>query len=307
MHKIPDPSAAVSPSWLLQRARAKSGLSQAELASRVGVDQSVVSRIESGERGGDFVGVQQLVNHTDYRLVVSLRPAPYKRPQWEQVLTPFKPQGSYLVQQCLPEQLVDLRGEFRRGEELDGPTVGEALYWLGEIADVWHAASLPERRLQDVYRQTRDEQARTLVHTVLHAGEGAAHAHQALGALIDELVVLGPLQERRQRRLHRQATTSARIGRRAWAHVVLSVRAEAWICERNQGALIAGAERYMAEEFSGVAHLCRLLFDQLAETASFTAWCGQEAPPEYLAWLDSDSELTWRDQQRAGRPPARRT
>lgn len=299
MDKTPSPSAVVDPAWLLQRARTKSGLSQAELASRVDVAQSLVSRIESGERSGDFVAVQQLVNHTDYRLALSLQPAPYERPVWERALTPFKPSAAYLVEGCLPEHLVDFHGDFRRGEEADGPTVGEALYWLGEIAEVWRAASLPERRLQELYRQTRDEHFRSLIHTVLHGGEGAAHAHQVLGVLIDEIVVPAAFRGR-QRRLERRPPLNPRLGRRGWAHVVLSVRAEVWICERNREALIDSGERYMAEEFMDAARMGRSLFDQLADAPGFRAWCDQEADVEYLAWLNSAAELTWRDHHESG-------
>lgn len=307
MQKSPSPSAVVSPGWLVQRARANSGLSQAELASRVGVAQSVVSRIESDERSGDFASVQQLINHTDYRLVLSLQRAPYERPVWERALTPFKPTAAYLVEECLPEQLVDFNGQFRGGEEHDGPTVGEALYWLGEIAEVWRAASLPERRLQEVYRQTRDERARTLIHTVLHAGEGASHANGLLGALIDELVIAGASQQRRRPTRQRAdpLVQDARLGRRGWAHVVISVRAEAWICARNHGVLVEHGEHYMAEEFMEVARQAFMLFEQLREAPGFKAWCEQEAEPEYVAWLlDEKSDRTWRN-HRAGQAAER--
>lgn len=50
-------------STALKAARVKAGLSQAELAAEAGVDQSFVSRIESGERTN--VGIKHLCDFED--------------------------------------------------------------------------------------------------------------------------------------------------------------------------------------------------------------------------------------------------
>ncbi len=45
---------------LLKKARADGGVTQAELASRLGVPQSVVSKYESGERRLDVIELRQV-------------------------------------------------------------------------------------------------------------------------------------------------------------------------------------------------------------------------------------------------------
>jgi predicted nucleotidyltransferase/DNA-binding XRE family transcriptional regulator len=58
---------------LLRRARRRAGLSQAELAARAGVTQSVISVYESGRRQPGLPTLAALVEATGNELVVSLR------------------------------------------------------------------------------------------------------------------------------------------------------------------------------------------------------------------------------------------
>lgn len=61
---------------LLRRARAGAGLSQAELAARAGVTQSVISAYESGHRQPALPTLAALVAAADSELVVDIRRPP---------------------------------------------------------------------------------------------------------------------------------------------------------------------------------------------------------------------------------------
>jgi len=61
---------------LLRRARLDAGLSQAELAVRAGVAQSVISAYESGHRQPALPTLAALVDAAGYELAIDVRPQP---------------------------------------------------------------------------------------------------------------------------------------------------------------------------------------------------------------------------------------
>jgi uncharacterized protein len=61
---------------LLRRARTRAGLSQAELAARAGVTQSVISAYESGHRQPALPTLSALIEAAGYDLVADVRPQP---------------------------------------------------------------------------------------------------------------------------------------------------------------------------------------------------------------------------------------
>lgn len=61
---------------LLRRARTRSGLSQAELAARAGVTQSVISAYESGHRQPALPTLATLIEAAGYELVTDVRRPP---------------------------------------------------------------------------------------------------------------------------------------------------------------------------------------------------------------------------------------
>jgi uncharacterized protein len=61
---------------LLRRARASAGMSQAELAARAGVTQSVISAYESGHRQPALPTLAALTGAAGYELVVDIRRQP---------------------------------------------------------------------------------------------------------------------------------------------------------------------------------------------------------------------------------------
>ena len=61
---------------LLRRARTGAGLSQAELAARAGVTQSVISAYESGHRQPALPTLAALIEAAGYDLVIDIRPQP---------------------------------------------------------------------------------------------------------------------------------------------------------------------------------------------------------------------------------------
>jgi uncharacterized protein len=61
---------------LLRRARVGAGLSQAELAARAGVTQSVISAYESGHRQPALPTLAALIDAAGYELTVDVRPQP---------------------------------------------------------------------------------------------------------------------------------------------------------------------------------------------------------------------------------------
>ena len=58
----------------LIEARARSGLSQAEVARRMGTTQSVIARLESGRAKPSFRTIQRYAKATSTRAVVRLEP-----------------------------------------------------------------------------------------------------------------------------------------------------------------------------------------------------------------------------------------
>ncbi len=71
-------SEAVTAGVLLRRARKRAGLSQAELAARAGLTQSVISAYESGHRQPAIPALAALVDAAGYELVMGLRPQPQR-------------------------------------------------------------------------------------------------------------------------------------------------------------------------------------------------------------------------------------
>ena len=61
---------------LLRQARVAAGLSQAELAARAGVTQSVISAYESGHRQPALRTLAALIEASDYELVIDVRRQP---------------------------------------------------------------------------------------------------------------------------------------------------------------------------------------------------------------------------------------
>ena len=61
---------------LLRKARKRAGLSQAELAARAGVTQSVISTYESGHRQPAIPALAALIDAAGYELVMGLRRQP---------------------------------------------------------------------------------------------------------------------------------------------------------------------------------------------------------------------------------------
>ncbi len=59
---------------LLRRARTAAGMTQIELADRLGVQQSVISAYESGRRQPSLPTLAKLIEATDHRLHVEVRP-----------------------------------------------------------------------------------------------------------------------------------------------------------------------------------------------------------------------------------------
>jgi transcriptional regulator with XRE-family HTH domain len=59
---------------LIAQARKTGGLTQAELADRLGSHQSVVARWETGRTSPDFVTVQRAVRAAGFELGISLHP-----------------------------------------------------------------------------------------------------------------------------------------------------------------------------------------------------------------------------------------
>jgi uncharacterized protein len=66
---------------LLRRARVGTGLSQAELAARAGVTQSVISAYESGHRQPALPTLAALIDAAGYELAVDVRPQPRRLSQ----------------------------------------------------------------------------------------------------------------------------------------------------------------------------------------------------------------------------------
>ena len=61
---------------LLRQARTGAGLSQAELAARAGVTQSVISAYESGHRQPALPTLAALIEAADYELIIDIRRQP---------------------------------------------------------------------------------------------------------------------------------------------------------------------------------------------------------------------------------------
>ena len=63
-------------SQLIRRARRRAGLSQAQLAHRVGTTQSAIARLERGATSPSFERMHELVNACGFNLSTALEPRP---------------------------------------------------------------------------------------------------------------------------------------------------------------------------------------------------------------------------------------
>jgi uncharacterized protein len=64
---------------LLRRARTSAGLTQVELASRLGMQQSVISAYESGHRQPVLATLAAMIDATGYHLHLDVRPGRLSR------------------------------------------------------------------------------------------------------------------------------------------------------------------------------------------------------------------------------------
>jgi transcriptional regulator with XRE-family HTH domain len=62
---------SMSPSVLVRNARKQSGLTQAELAERAGVTQSVIARLERGAGNPTFLTLERVLHAAGHRLELS--------------------------------------------------------------------------------------------------------------------------------------------------------------------------------------------------------------------------------------------
>lgn len=66
---------------LVVRRRAKLGLSQQQLAKRMGTTASVISRIESGQHASNLSTLKRIAEALDLRFVIGFEHGPTARPQ----------------------------------------------------------------------------------------------------------------------------------------------------------------------------------------------------------------------------------
>src|SRR5580704_17089840 len=72
---------SLSAGALLRRARTEAGMTQAELAARAGVTQSVISAYEAGHRQPALPTLAALIDAAGYELAVDVRPQPRRLSQ----------------------------------------------------------------------------------------------------------------------------------------------------------------------------------------------------------------------------------
>jgi transcriptional regulator with XRE-family HTH domain len=66
----------MTPGALIRDARSRAGLTQAELARRIGTSQPVVARLESGSANPTLATLERALNATGHRLRLSAEPQP---------------------------------------------------------------------------------------------------------------------------------------------------------------------------------------------------------------------------------------
>jgi predicted nucleotidyltransferase/DNA-binding XRE family transcriptional regulator len=129
---------------LLRQARVGAGLSQAELAVRAGVAQSVISAYEAGRRQPALPTLARLIDATGYDLVVDIQ---WQPPQLSKLSGPVgqlvRHKRRELVAAAAVHDVRNLRvfGSVARGEDRDGSDVdlladlppGMGLVGLGRV------------------------------------------------------------------------------------------------------------------------------------------------------------------------------
>lgn len=131
---------------LLRRARVKAGLSQAELAARAGVTQSVVSAYESGHRQPSVPTLAALIDAAGYDLVLGLRRQPGRLAALTGPLgRRVRARRRELLAAAAAHGVTNLRvfGSVARGEDQLGSDVdiladlppGMSLFGLGRVLD----------------------------------------------------------------------------------------------------------------------------------------------------------------------------
>lgn len=217
--------------WLLGIARRMSRLTQAELAERAGLSQSVVSRVEGGRQDPGFVELQEVLAAAGWRLDMSLERV-LEDDQYLTYASGWAP-DDLEVRRLMPEGLCG-RMEC---DTPTGPAVAEVSYLLGQAQTLACLAATPEwwfRAAYDTFAIGRD---RGMVHAVLHCGAGAAHGAWALRRAISDV----HLPADRLLRRKAQAAPLA-VGAMAYAHATLAIRAEAIICAETARYCVSAAE-----------------------------------------------------------------
>lgn len=101
---------------LIQDARRRSGLTQAELARRAGLTQSVISAYENGHRDPSFTTLQRVISATGFMLEPMLVPRPKRS-----ALAEVRSHAADLRAALSPLGALDIRifGSVARGDETD--------------------------------------------------------------------------------------------------------------------------------------------------------------------------------------------
>lgn len=101
---------------LIQDARRRSGLTQAELARRAGLTQSVISAYENGHRDPSFTTLQRVISATGLMLEPTLVPRPKRS-----ALAEVRSHAADLRAALSPLGALDIRifGSVARGDETD--------------------------------------------------------------------------------------------------------------------------------------------------------------------------------------------
>jgi uncharacterized protein len=131
---------------LLRRARQGAGLSQAELAARAGVTQSVISAYESGHRQPAVPTLAALIDATGYDLVLRVRRQPGRLARLSGPLgRRVRARRRELVAAAAAHGVTNLRvfGSVARGQEQPGSDIdiladlppGISLFGLGRVTE----------------------------------------------------------------------------------------------------------------------------------------------------------------------------
>lgn len=228
--------------WLIRELRTRSRQGQADFAARAGLNQTVLSRIESGAQDPGFGAVQQwIIDATDYRLVLDAVPDPLlsRTPAADMFRLAADPLllrvSDHRVKELMPRALRPSSGRFE-SDQPAGPVASAAIYWQLQVQRLNARAREPEARLQAAWSAFHDERDRDLIHQLGNCGAGTAQTSDVLGACLRHLP---PAPRRRGRGKH---AGQPRIGLLAWCHAVYAVAIEALICQSAAAFCRAGAE-----------------------------------------------------------------